>query len=314
MIKGHHHISMFTKDLKNNNQFYTGVLGLRRVKISVNQGDPGMYHVFYGDTTGTAGNDLTFFEIPNVGSTHKGTNSISAIGLLVPARESLAYWQKRLAEFGIESSEIIEYAGREAVEFEDREGLKLILINHEGKEVPADWSPWNDNDVEPAHRILGMGTVELTVREKSKTVSLLTELFKFSTVYDNDSETLLQSVDGEVFGEILVKELEGDKERPGKGSIHHIAIQSGKRPLEEWEALIKEKGFITTGIKERYYFDSLYFRDGNGIMFEIVGPTDRGFTADSSVEDLGTTLDLPPFLEDQRAEIESRLRPIEEWT
>ncbi|WP_020008051.1 VOC family protein [Salinicoccus albus] len=314
MIKGHHHISMFTKDLKEINQFYTEILGLRRVKISVNQSDPGMYHVFYGDTTGTAGNDLTFFEIPNIGSTHKGTNAITAIGLLVPGRDSLIYWQHRVADLGTDVSEIFDYAGTEAIEFQDIEGLKLVLINHGSRAIRENWEPWAGNDVDPAHMILGMGTVELSVHEKAETVNLLTELFGYSSVYDNGTETLLQSVAGEVFGEILVKEIKGNQERPGKGSIHHIAIQSKEKPLEEWDSLIKERGFLTTGIKRRYYFDSLYFRDDNGIMFEITGPDARGFTADSSIEDLGTTLDLPPFLEDRRAEIESRLRPIEAWT
>ncbi len=314
MISGHHHISMFTKDLKENNRFYTEILGLRRVKISVNQGDTGMYHVFYGDTTGAAGNDLTFFEITNVGATRKGTSSISGIGLLVPSYDSLLYWKDRLDKHGVKNEGISEYGGREALVLEDHEGLKLTLLNHEGKAVPEDWQPWDENEIEEIHRILGMGTVEITVEDKNSLVRLLKNIFGYTPVHEADDTMTVQSVEGEVFGEILIKESSDKKERPGKGSIHHLAIHSAKRPLEEWDQILKAEGYVTTGVKKRYYFDSLYFREDNGVMIEIVGPKARGFTADASVESLGTTLDLPPFLENQRDVIESKLRPIKEWT
>lgn len=314
MIRGHHHISMFTKDLKENNHFYTEVLGLRRVKVSVNQGDTGMYHVFYGDRTGSAGNDLTFFEIPNIGAARKGTNSISGIGLLVPSYDSLMYWQERLDSFEVKNEGIGQYAGRDSLVFWDREGLKLILINHQGDTIPDEWSPWEGNDVEGEHRILGMGTVEMTVEDKGTLVSMLEKLFGYKKAGEHDGAAVMQSAEGEVFGEILIRQSRADKERPGKGSVHHLAIHSADRPLEEWDKLLKEKGYRTTGVKDRYYFESLYFREDNGVMFEIVGPKARGFTADSSVGDLGNHLDLPPFLEPERGEIEAKLRPIEEWT
>lgn len=313
MIRGHHHITMFTKDLKENNRFYTEILGLRRVKISVNQGDTGMYHVFYGDTTGTAGNDLTFFEISNIGAARRGTNSISGIGLLVSSRDALFYWKERLDQNHVKNEGIGEYAGRESLVFEDPEGLKLMLINHEGGDVPDDWSPWDKNEIEKAHRIQGMGTVEITVKDKESLISMLENLCGYTIVSINGPQTIMQAVKDEVFGEILIQESSGDKERPGRGSIHHLAIQSAEKPLEEWDQLLKDKGYVTTGVKNRYYFESLYFRENNSVMIEIVGPHSRGFTADASVEELGTKLDLPPFLENEREEIESKLRPIEEW-
>lgn len=314
MIRRHHHISMFTKDLKENNRFYTEILGLRRVKISVNQGDTGMYHVFYGDTTGAAGNDLTFFEIPNIGAARRGTDAISGIGLLVPSYDSLFYWQERLDKYDVKNEGIVEYAGRDALVFEDHEGLKLILINHAGGEIPDEWSPWSENEIAKAHQILGMGTVEITVSNKGRLVSLLEDLFGYTLSFEDGEKALMQAVEGEVFGEILIQESSEEKERPGRGSVHHLAIQSAEKSLEEWDRLLKEKGYVTTGVKDRYYFDSLYFREDNGVMIEIVGTEARGFTADASVEELGMRLDLPPFLEEERGEIESKLKPIEEWT
>ena len=110
-IPGHHHISMITKNAQLNNHFYQNVLGLRRVKKTVNQDDPSMYHLFYGDLTGSAGTELSFFEMPLAGRTHRGTNAITQIGLLVPSLESLKYWKKRFEQFEVKHSEITTYAG-----------------------------------------------------------------------------------------------------------------------------------------------------------------------------------------------------------
>ncbi|OZT76690.1 ring-cleaving dioxygenase [Salinicoccus roseus] len=314
MISGHHHISMFTKDLKENNHFYTEVLGLRRVKVSVNQGDVKMYHVFYGDAEGSPGNDLTFFEMPNIGGTHRGTNMISGIGLLVPSHDSLEYWGRRLASYDVDHDGIIEYAGREALRFRDPDGLVLILLNHENKDIPEGWHPWEENDIEDEHHILGMGTVEITVEDRGSLTSLLHTMFGYTIAQEDEEETLLEAVEGEAFGEILIRSGSGSRARAGRGSVHHLAIESHDRPLDEWDRMLKEAGYMTTGVKDRYYFESLYFREENGIMFEIVGPDGRGFTADRDFEELGEGLDLPPFLEDRRHEIEDGLRPIEEWT
>src|SRR6185437_13755654 len=114
--------------------------------------------------TGSAGTELSFFEMPIAGRTVRGTNAITQIGLLVPSFESLAYWKKRFEQLDVTHGEIITYAGRAALPFEDSEGLRLILLNNDGKEVPEYWTAWEDSVVEQDHRILGMGTVEITVR------------------------------------------------------------------------------------------------------------------------------------------------------
>lgn len=123
---------------------------------------------------------------------------------------------------------------------------------------------------------------------------------------------IYQAVVGEIFGEIVLKQLPGMKERRGKGSIHHLANEV-EGNLEDWEEKIKDFGYRTSGVVDRFYFKSLYFTEEHGITFELVSSDALGFTADSSVEELGTKLDLPPFLEHRRAEIEAKLVPIEEW-
>src|SRR5699024_1059417 len=127
-IPGHHHVSMMAKNAQITNQFYKRILGLRRVKTTVNQDDPSMYHLFYGDRTGSPGTELTFFEMINLGQTHRGTNAITRIGLIVKDEKSLAYWQKRFDEYGVQHGALTNYARRPALHFEDPDGLRLVLI------------------------------------------------------------------------------------------------------------------------------------------------------------------------------------------
>lgn len=310
-IKGHHHISMVTKNGSENNHFYKNVLGLRRVKMTVNQDDPSMYHLFYGDRTGSPGTELSFFEMPLVGKTYRGTNAITRIGLLVPSEESLHYWKERFEKFGVKHSEITTYANRPALQFEDAEGLRLVLLVSNGEKVEH-WETWEKSEVPAKHQIQGMGSVEMTVRRLDKLASTLTDIFGYIEVSRSDEEAIFQSIKGEAFGEIVVKYLDGPTEKPGRGSIHHLAIRvKNDAELAYWEEQVIQKGFHSSGIIDRFYFKSLYFRESNGILFEIAtdGP---GFTVDGDVEHLGEKLDLPPFLEDQRAEIEANLAPIEE--
>jgi len=310
-IKGHHHISMVTKNGSENNHFYKNVLGLRRVKMTVNQDDPSMYHLFYGDKTGSPGTELSFFEMPLVGKTYRGTNAITRIGLLVPSEESLHYWKERFEKFGVKHSELTTYANRPALQFEDAEGLRLVLLVSNGEKVEH-WETWEKSEVPAKHQIQGMGSVEMTVRRLDKLASTLTDIFGYTEVSRSDEEAIFQSIKGEAFGEIVVKYLDGPTEKPGRGSIHHLAIRvKNDAELAYWEEQVIQRGFHSSGIIDRFYFKSLYFRESNGILFEIAtdGP---GFTVDGDVEHLGEKLDLPPFLEDQRAEIEANLAPIEE--
>lgn len=311
-IPGHHHISMMTKDVNENNYFYQKTMGLRRVKKTVNQDDPTMYHLFYGDRVGSPGTELTFFGMPYIGNTYRGTNAITRIGLLVPSDASLTYWQERFETFDVTyTNEITKYAGRKALHFEDRDGLRLVLLVANGEKATF-WEQWEKSDVPMEHQILGIGPVEMTVRRLEKLTNTLTDLFGYVEKTRTDEEVVFQSITGEVFGEIVARQLEGKSEKPGRGSVHHLAIRvKNGEELAYWDEQVKKWGFDSTGIVDRYYFKSLYFRESNGIVFEIAtdGP---GFTIDGDIETLGETLDLPPFLEGRRTEIEAKLQPIEE--
>ncbi|TQR19649.1 ring-cleaving dioxygenase [Psychrobacillus vulpis] len=305
-IKGHHHVSMVTKNAQTNVNFYRETLGLRLVKKTVNQDTPSMYHLFYGDETGSPGTELSFFELPIAARTHRGTNSISRIGLLVQNEETLTYWQQRFLLLDVKHGDLFTYGGRLALPFEDPDGLQLLLISNEAKETPTFWTPWEGSPVPIQHQILGIGPVELTVRNIAKTGNMLTNLLGYHEI----QEGVFQSVEGAAYSEIVLKSLQGDLERPGRGSVHHIAIRvDTEEHMKEWAERIGNAGFESTGVIDRYYFHSLYFRESNGILFELAtdGP---GFSADEANENLGKELALPPFLENRRAEIEAKLKPI----
>src|SRR5690625_5119400 len=162
-ILGHHHISMITKNASQNNHFYKQVLGLRRVKVTVNQDDHSMYHLFYGDKIGSPGTELTFFEMPYVGQTYRGTNAITKIGLVIRSQRSLKYWQNRFKQFGVSHSDITTYGNRPAMLFEDDDRLQLALVvANFGDSV--NWTPWENSTVPEEHQVQGLGPIEITVR------------------------------------------------------------------------------------------------------------------------------------------------------
>lgn len=310
-IQGHHHTSMLTKNAKLNKRFYSDILGLRLVKKTVNQDSPTMYHLFYGDEIGNPGTELTFFEIPNAGHTFKGTNSIDLIGLLVPSKSSLLYWEQRLTEHGISHGGISVFGKYDALFLEDPDQLALVLLSNEGLKQPPRWQYWPESPVPSEHSILGMGPIGIKVEHLEATVGLLRDIFHYSVTEQNQHYTILQAVAGEQWGELVVTEDKGARQRAGRGSVHHVALTvPDKEQLAQWNAVLLQHGYKTTGIIDRYYFTSLYFHDKNGILFELAtdGP---GFTIDADIAQLGVRLDLPPFLEVNRAAIEQQLSPLD---
>lgn len=308
-ISGHHHVSMFTDNAQENNSFYTDVLGMRRVKKTVNQDDPTMYHLFYGDQVGSPGTELTFFEM-NQQPTRRGTNSISHIGLLVNSHESLLFWQQRFMALGIRHGQLEVINGRESLYFEDPDGLSLYLMNHQGGSIPDSWQSYHHPDIPEVHGILGMGPMILTVRQLGLTGNMLVDLLGYTLVKTEPTEEVYQAIVGEASGEIILRQQSGQRERQGAGTVHHLALRvKDASEMRAWAERIESAGYRNSGIKDRFYFESFYFRDRNSILFELAtdGP---GFMVDSSVEGLGKELDLPPFLESRRSEITAHLAPL----
>ncbi|MCR6096329.1 ring-cleaving dioxygenase [Salipaludibacillus agaradhaerens] len=315
-LKGIHHISAITANAKENLRFYTEIIGMRLVKKTVNQDDTSMYHLFYADKRGNPGTDLTFFEIPNAGRTYPGTQSISETSLRVANDEALNYWLKRLAKYGVSHDNVQEVFNRKVLKFRDFEGQRLQFVSDETNEGVAGGEPWPDSPV-PVHQgVIGLGPVELTVPRPEKTHRILTEVMGFREVgtYENDVDkkiTVFATGEGGTGAEVHVKASHNaPRERPGRGSVHHVAFRvESEEELHKWVDYISSLGMTNSGFVERYYFKSLYFRESNGILFELAtdGP---GFETDETLENLGQSLALPPYLENKREEIESTIKPL----
>ncbi|MCA1053673.1 ring-cleaving dioxygenase [Rossellomorea aquimaris] len=318
-LKGQHHVSALTANAKENYEFYTKTLGLRLVKKSINQDDTSVYHLFYADERGNPGTDLTFFEIPHAGRTHRGTNSISLTALRVNDDEALEYWRKRFDELGVEHDGISHHTGRASINFRDFEGQRLMLVSDENNKGVQGGSPWALSPVPVEYGIVGLGPVTLTVSRADYTAKILTDVLgyretrQFQPYQQGQPEIrVFETGEGGSGAEIHLEERNDlPQERPGRGSVHHVAFRvEDEEELRKWVEWISSKQLPNSGFVERYYFRSLYFREPNGILFELAtdGP---GFETDEDFDHLGENLSLPPFFEAQRESIEAKLKPLD---
>jgi glyoxalase family protein len=312
-LGGIHHLSAVTAKAKQNLSFYTGTLGMRLVKKTVNQDDVTSYHLFYGDGAATPGSDLTFFDFP-AAPEHHGTHSISRTSLRVAGEASLAFWKKRLEDTGIAVKEV-EQAGRKALWFSDAENQRLAIVDDGGE---GEAHPYAKSPVPAEHQIRGLGPIVMSVPALDRTETVLVDVMNMrkSGTYahpDNPAHTVhvFSMGPGGAAAELHVAvQPDLPPTRYGAGGVHHVAFRvPDKAALTAWAERIQPTRLPNSGEVERYYFRSFYFREPNGILFELAtdGP---GFTADEPLESLGESLALPPFLEPRRAEIEAGLKPL----
>ncbi|MDW5470482.1 VOC family protein [Staphylococcus equorum] len=306
-IVGHHHISMYTKDAQINKDFYTQILGLRLVEKSVNQDNPTMYHLFFGDEIGSVGTLLSFFEIPNVGKNRPGTNSIHRLSLLVPNEAALSYFKSRLTEANITTTDMT-YLNQPALLFKDVDNLEIVLLVNDDYKIPTTWRKNPYTNVPVQHQILGMGPVEVRVREAQPTIDFLKNELNYAPRQDTDETIMTLDQEG-LYTDFVVIEQQGERARPGQGYVHHIAVNTPKDSnLEAVLNTISHNPGNNSGIIDRYFFKSLYYRH-NSIMYEFATAS-PGFTVDTDIENLGKQLNLPDFMENQRIEIESKLHDL----
>ncbi|MYL69541.1 ring-cleaving dioxygenase [Halobacillus litoralis] len=311
-LKGIHHVSAITANAKNNYDFYTNIMGMRLVKKTVNQDSPSMYHLFYADEKGSPGTDLTFFEIHRAGHTYPGTRSISTTSLRVKNDEALEYWKKRFEEYSVEQEDIKERLGRKTLSFRDPEGQRLILISDENNSGVEAGHPWEHSSVPQEYGVIGLGPIHLTVNEAAKTEKVLTDILGFRKKGSYEQWVVYETGEGGTGAEVHVQEKpDGQPEKPGRGSVHHVAFRvNDEDELQKWQEVIQAAGYPNSGLVDRYYFKSLYFREANHILFELAtdGP---GFATDEEEDHLGESLALPPFLEHKRQDIEESLTPLD---
>ncbi|THK38326.1 ring-cleaving dioxygenase [Ensifer sp. MPMI2T] len=313
-LTGIHHLTAITANAPENLRFYTKTLGLRLVKKAVNQDDTTAYHLFYADGQATPGTDLTFFDWP-VGREGRGTHSISHTGMRVGSAESVRWWKRRFTELNVPVGEVTEIDGRTSVDFEDGEGQRFRLLD-DGGLAPS--HPWDKSPVPAAHQIKGLGPITISVPDITNTALVLTHVMNMTDVRtyaapDGVGEVHVFSMgEGGPAAELHVAVQPGlPPARQGAGGVHHVAFRTPDvDQLHQWTERLNGFRLPSSGEVERFYFRSLYFREPNGILFEIAtdGP---GFAVDEPMETLGESLSLPPFLEPKRAQIEAGLKPLE---
>lgn len=312
-LSGIHHLTAVTADAPRNLRFYTQTLGLRLVKKTVNQDDTSAYHLFYADGEGSPGTDMTFFEWP-VERERRGTRSITRTGFRVAGEESLRWWKNRLDEEGVTHGDITERNGRPTLDFEDFEGQRLSLVDDGGQ---GDAHPWSRSPIPPEHQIRGLGPITISVPDHEATDLVLTRALNMRRVGDyaasGDDATrtyVYEMGKGGPAAELHVTvEPNLSAAQQGAGGVHHVAFRIPDADYESWTEHLRELRLPQSGPVDRFYFRSLYFREPNGILFEIAtdGP---GFAADEPAETMGERLALPPFLEPRREEIERGLKPL----
>jgi glyoxalase family protein len=297
-LNGIHHISAITGDATGNVEFYTGVLGLRMVKKTVNQDEPNVYHLFYGDEHGSPGMDLTFFEYPNAARGLAGAGMVHRIVWRVASGESLHFWHERLAANGVDAE-----LSADSLLFADPEGLEheLTLATVEDEPLRA-VSP----EIPSEHALLGFEGVRAYSSAPVRSERLLGETLGFARGAGEHWE-----VRGEQRGSFYAYDPAPPEinRSQGAGTVHHVAFAARMDDIESWRERVAGAGAAPTPVVERFYFKSVYFREPSGVLFEIatIGP---GFAVDEDEKHLGERLSLPPPFEPMREQLESTLTPL----
>jgi glyoxalase family protein len=307
-VSGLHHITAIAGHAQRNYDFYGKVLGLRFIKKTVNFDDPGTYHFYFGDETGTPGSILTFFPWEGVRKGSQGPGMATEIGYSVPAG-SFAFWADRLKQNNVRITGEGTRLGEQYLSFEDPDGLPLSLI---APSTGDNRKPWETNDVKASVATRGFHSVTLSLRSIAPTAKVLEDILGYA----------LQSQEGNRFryrtdavsGASVVDVLETPSLPAGinaGGTIHHIAFRvQNEDVLMAYREKVVAAGLHITPKIDRNYFFSLYFREPGGVLFELA--TDNpGFSVDEPVSELGTHLKLPPQYEGRRHEIEEVLPRLE---
>ncbi|GAA3236229.1 ring-cleaving dioxygenase [Pseudonocardia petroleophila] len=300
---GLHHVTAIASDPQANVDFYTAVLGLRLVKQTVNFDAPDVYHLYYGDETGSPSSILTFFPWRGVPAGRQGSGLTTATAFSVPP-ESLGWWQSRVAGLGIAHEGPRTRDGEEVLTFRDPDGLVIDVVA-----APGDTrSGWDGvADVPAEHAVRGLHSVTLSERLPDPTVELLTGLLGMSAAGEDGDRARFAMAGG---GAGAVLDVAGDRGPEGRqagGTVHHVAFRVADRATQAaWRAELVEAGMQVTEILDRQYFTSIYFREPGGVLFEIA--TDEpGFAIDEPLLELGRALKLPPWLEPTREQIAASL-------
>jgi glyoxalase family protein len=330
-IHGLHHITLGCSDAQRTIDFYTGVLGLRMIKLTVNFDDPGTYHLYFGDETGSPGTAITFFEWPKAKRGHPGIGGTDHFALRVANYEGLLKWKRRLTDLGLVVSGPADRINFQTISFSDPDGTRLEiatdkpLAQQDGFEDPGEvgettWSEPVDIITQDMTLTLGMHHISIVSSDLARSNAFYGELLGMERIegishsQDGNDAHWTWGVNGGEPGTLVTAMLrdpsQGPRARIGTGQTHHFAlgVPDEEKQCMWWDKLV-QAGLRVSTVMDRVYFKSIYTRDPDGHILELatMGP---GFLVDETVDGLGQALRLPSWLEDHRSEIESKLRPV----
>jgi glyoxalase family protein len=307
-VHGIHHVTCIAGDAQENLDFYVGLMGMRLVKKSVNQDDPGTYHLFYADRVGNPGTDFTFFPWPKMEPGLLGTGLTVEVSFAAPPG-SLDYWRERFDQAGVEYGTAERRFGETTLTFSDPHGLVLALVETDDE---REFEPWENSPVPPECQLRGMHAVRLWERTLAHTEAILTQRMGFALLGE-EGGWRRYGVEGGGSGNLVeIRELPAERRGQwGTGSVHHVAW----RVKDSEEQMAVREGIANAGLRptpqiDRFWFKSVYYREPGGVLFELAtdGP---GFDRDEDMEHLGEQLILPPWLEGRRKEIEAALPSLQ---
>ncbi|HEX9613123.1 MAG TPA: ring-cleaving dioxygenase [Candidatus Bathyarchaeia archaeon] len=306
-VLGLHHVTAISSDSQKTLDFYTKILGLRLIKLTVNYDDPSTYHVYFGDEIGHPGTVLTFFPWPGQPRGRKGAGQVTETSFSIP-RESIQYWQERLKSHGVSVEAPSKRVGDTVLSFEDQDGQGLELVGSKGVDARIGWT---NGPVPREHAIKGFHSVTLLEEVLERTESVLVDTLGLRQV--SEEEDRFRYAAGKGSAGTIVDIVSRPKAQRGfisVGTVHHVAFRaSDDEHQKDLRQEILKADLNVTPVINRNYFHSIYFREHGGVLFEVA--TDHpGFAIDESPEQLGTSLALPPWLENSRAEIEKNLPPV----
>ena len=294
--EGIHHISAITADAPANVDFYARVMGLRMVKRTVNQDDPTVYHLFYGDEHGSPGADLTFFEYPGAPRGRAGAGMVHRIVWRIAGDDTLDFWQERLAREGVATERTPD-----ALRFADPEGLghELAIVDSPDDPLLAEHA-----EVPAEHALRGFHAVRAYAARPDDSRAVLEQVMGFTPHGDG------WEARGAVRGSHYAYDPPPSTRRlRGAGTVHHVAWGVDGAEIGEWRRRVAAAGMRPTPVIERFYFRSVYFLEPSGVMFELatMGP---GFAVDEDPAHLGESLSLPPAFAHMREHVEGILTPL----
>lgn len=301
---GIHHITAIVGHPQENVDFYAGILGLRLVKQTVNFDDPGTYHLYFGNEGGKPGTIITFFPWAQARQGVIGDGQVGVTSYAVP-KGSISFWKRRLEKFNVTYTSLIRF-GEEYLQFDDPHGLHLELVEREAGEQ----NNWTFGEITPKVAIKGFGGATLFSTKPTKTAELLEEVMGLELVGEEGAFIRLRSM-SDIGNIIDLKMTTGIRGQMGVGTVHHIAWRAiDDEDQLDWQKYIAEKGYGVTPVRDRQYFNAIYFREHGEILFEIA--TDPpGFAHDESYDTMGEKLMLPKQYEQYRGQLERTLIPIE---